>query len=243
MASPLVIDLSHHNPEPVWEALKAIGVVGIIHKATEGTGFLDPTYRKRKAAAFAAGLCWSSYHFLKHGNIAAQMDWYLGQAGAAAGDRVVIDYEDQACTLDDLHQAVQHILDERPDLQITVYSGHLLKGQLGSKRDALLADHTSLWLAQYAPKPSWPTETYKFWSLWQYTDSASVAGISGKVDANKWNGPLDKLPGWFHQEEKIVEPEPTPAPQPEVAVVSINIDAPAGVEVKISVNGRASTVS
>ena len=239
MAAPLVIDLSHHNPNPDWNQVKAAGVVGIIHKATEGTSFLDSQYFTRETAANNAGLCWASYHFLKHGNAAGQMDWYLSKAAPAPGDRVVIDYEDEACTLDDLHQAVQRILDKRPDVEITVYSGHLIKEQLGPNRDALLAENTSLWIAQYtsAAAPSWPKGTWPVWSLWQYTDKATVPGISAGVDGNKWNGDPAKLPGWFSPDNAAPEPEPEPAP--EAKLVSVAITAPDGVDIRVTVNGEA----
>jgi len=54
---------------------------------------------------------------------------------------------------------VQALLDYGSDLQITVYSGHLLKEQLGDSRDDFLADNTDLWLAQYTEDESdisWP---------------------------------------------------------------------------------------
>ena len=39
-----VIDLSHFNHNPDFKLAKADGILGVIHKATQGTSFLDPTY-------------------------------------------------------------------------------------------------------------------------------------------------------------------------------------------------------
>lgn len=192
MASP-VIDLSHHNPAPDWEALKAAGVLGIIHKATEGTGYADPDRKPRLAAAYRAGLLIATYHFMRPGSMAAQMDFYLKTIDAAPGERIVLDYEDPKLSLSDLRQAVIYIWDKRPDLQITVYSGNLIKEQLGNTRDELFAK-TSLWIAQYNNTgPSWPKATWPAWSLWQWTDKEKVPGISAPVDGNKWNGTEDGL--------------------------------------------------
>ena len=69
-----VIDLSHHNPTPDWAKLKAAGCIGVIHKATEGTSYKDPTLYDRAKDAMAAGLKWSTYHFLRPGSMSAQMD-------------------------------------------------------------------------------------------------------------------------------------------------------------------------
>lgn len=205
MANDLVIiDLSHHNTVTDFAAVKRAGVIGIIHKATEGTSFVDKTFATRRTQANAAGLKWASYHFLKHGNVDAQMTHYLGTAAPVRGERVVIDYEDEACTLDDLRAAVKRIRTLRPDVQIAIYAGHLIKQQLGNKRDELLAT-CSLWIAHYtsASSPSWPTATWPVWSLWQYSDGQAggspkdVPGINAPHDCNAFNGSRTNCEKWM----------------------------------------------
>ena len=63
MALNVVIDLSHFNNVTDFNAVKADGIVGVIHKATEGHGYTDPTYLSRRSQALAAGLWWGAYHF------------------------------------------------------------------------------------------------------------------------------------------------------------------------------------
>lgn len=196
MTSP-VIDLSHHNPLPDWAAIKAAGVLGVIHKATEGTGYADPDRKPRLAAAYRAGLLIATYHFMRPGAISAQMDFYLKTIDAAQGERIILDYEDAAIPVSDLRVAVQYLQHVRPDLQITIYSGNLIKEQLGNKRDEVLAA-TSLWIAQYNNTgPSWPKATWPAWSLWQWTDGETVPGIARPVDGNKWNGTDAALKRWL----------------------------------------------
>lgn len=196
MASP-VIDLSHHNPEPDWPAMKAAGVVGVIHKATEGTTYRDPDRQRRLAAAYRAGIKIATYHFMRPGNIAAQMDHYINTIDAAKGERVVLDHEDAGVPIRDLELAITSLWNKRPDLQITIYSGHLIKEQLGNNKNSLLSK-TSLWIAQYNNVgPSWPKAVWSTWSLWQWTDKEVVPGISRPVDGNKWNGTTEALKRWF----------------------------------------------
>ena len=241
MAAPLVIDLSHHNPTPNWQQIKVAGVVGIIHKATEGTSFVDEDYEPRRQAAIAAGLSWSSYHFLKHGSVPQQMQHYAKTANAGIGDRLIVDFEDTDCTFTDLEDAVQWLF-ANTDCEVTVYGSNHLVDSVAGKTSPILSK-TSLWQARYnaTKEPDVPTNIWPTWSLWQYTDKAIVPGISKPVDGNKWNGDPDKLPLWFSN--KAVEPEPgpepvPPAPQPEPAKsVSIDITTPAGVAVAITVNG------
>jgi lysozyme len=218
MKDPCVIDLSHHNPTPNWATLVQNGVIGIIHKATESTSYVDDQLFKRARPAMDAGLLWSTYHFLRPGNMATQMEHYLGTIDPVEGERICLDHEDAGVSLGALKDAVECVLDMRPDLQIAIYSGHVIEEQLGSSRDACLAENTSLWTCQYttAAAPSWPTGTWPAWSLWQYSDRVSVPGISQPVDGNRWNGDEASLRKWFG-------PAGAAVPEPEPAVISMTV--------------------
>ena len=54
----VVIDLSHHNNNVDFAKVVAAGVLGVIHKATQGTTTVDPLYAQRRGEALAAGLLW-----------------------------------------------------------------------------------------------------------------------------------------------------------------------------------------
>ena len=54
--NPLVVDLSHHNDVADFGAVKAAGIAGIIHKATEGVSFTDKLYADRRGRALGVGL-------------------------------------------------------------------------------------------------------------------------------------------------------------------------------------------
>lgn len=51
-----------------------------------------------------------------------------------------------------------------------------------------------LWVAHYtdAPQPSFPA-TWKSWTFWQYSDTNAVAGVTGKVDGDRFYGTVDQL--------------------------------------------------
>lgn len=226
------IDISHWQGFPDFKKVRAAGVIAMIHKCTEGTGYTDPNRRKNCSNAIKAGIKVATYHWLKPGNNAAdQMEYYLDQLDPVPGERVVIDYEENGCTLDQLKAAVQYLKDDPRDLNVTVYSGHLLKEQLGSRRDAFLADNTDLWLAQYTSgTPSWPSGTYPQWTLWQYSETGTLDGIEdSKVDLNRFNGSDDELLKWISPGAVIPQPEPD-------KMVLVEISAPPGVLVKVRVN-------
>ena len=47
----VVVDLSHHNETVDFAKMKAAGIVGVIHKATQGLTYVDETYAGRRVEA------------------------------------------------------------------------------------------------------------------------------------------------------------------------------------------------
>ena len=58
-----VIDISHHNGVVDLKKAKGDGIVGVIHKATQGQAYMDPTYQANRTKAADAALLWGAYHF------------------------------------------------------------------------------------------------------------------------------------------------------------------------------------
>ncbi|MBR0879122.1 lysozyme [Bradyrhizobium barranii subsp. barranii] len=191
---PSCVDISHWQGFPDFDQVRAAGVVACIMKATEGTSYIDPNRAQNFIAARDAGIACCTYHWLSPGDPLEQMRFYIDTVDPVEGERMVIDYEEQGCELDDLKQAVDMLLGNPRGLQVTVYSGHLLKEQLGSDHDPFLADNTDLWVAQYTSgSPSWPDGTYPHWTLWQYSETGTIPGIDDTyVDLNNFNGDDEK---------------------------------------------------
>jgi lysozyme len=196
------VDISHWQPDFNMEEFAAAGGKAVILKATEGATYVDETYAGQRANAEMAGLAVSTYHFLRPGDMRAQARHYLEVVDPDDGERLVADHEDAGVSLDDLIDFLTELRFANPTVELTVYSGHLLKEQLGSTYNEFLALNTSLWVAQYtsASAPSWPAGTYKTWSLWQYTQGGKVAGFNGPVDCNRFNGSDDQMMRWFGEE-------------------------------------------
>ncbi|UFW91989.1 glycoside hydrolase family 25 protein (plasmid) [Bradyrhizobium barranii] len=236
---PVCIDISHHQGFPHFKDVRAAGVLGIIHKATEGTTFVDPNRVENCASALAAGLAVSTYFWLKPGDGRSQAQFYLETIHAKRGERVCIDYEEEGCVVETLHDAIQALLDADLDLRITVYSGHLLKDELGHVCDSYLQDKTDLWLAEYRTEStiddvSWASRTYPCWTLHQYSETGEVPGIDDScVDFNRFNGSSDEFLTWIMP---TGEEPPVRGPEPERTVVKIGITAPPDVKVEVTVN-------
>lgn len=236
MKKPTVIDLSHYQPHVDLLAAKRDGILGVIHKATEGTGWSDGLYKARKANCEPLGLAFAAYHFLKPGNIAQQAAHFLQFADPPRGGRVFIDYEDSGLKLGDLKEMILSLEALDDELQIGIYGGALLKQHVGTAKLTWLGEYP-LWLAQYTDKgeETWPTATWRYWSLWQYTDSADVAGV-GKCDGNVFNGTDENLLRFLNPVVPVPGPV-GPVDEKEGEVV-ISVSLPPGITLEVFVNGE-----
>jgi len=188
--NPLVVDLSHHNDVTDFSAVKAAGIAGIIHKATEGVGFTDKLYADRRGRALGVGLLWGAYHFLRPGSTAAQVDFFLKVAAPDNATLLALDHEDERVALIDAKEFLLRV-EDAVGRKPVLYSGFLIKQQLGNSIDGYLAAHR-LWLAQYGPRPVTPRNWPSAW-LWQFTGDGvgpkphSIPGIVGSgIDINSY---------------------------------------------------------
>jgi lysozyme len=197
----VVIDLSHNNANVDLARAKADGVQGLIHKATQGTGFSDPTYSGRRDKAKEAGLLWGAYHFATAADPLAQARFFLRVANIAPGDILVLDFElnegnpNNTMTLDQARTFVSAVQDST-GITPGLYGGAYLKEQMANTNDETL-QACWLWWAQYGPTPDIPP-AWPAWTLWQYTDGHhgnapfSVDGI-GTCDRDQYQGEAGEL--------------------------------------------------
>jgi lysozyme len=194
-----VVDLSHHNGEVDLEAARGDGILGIIHKATQGIAFVDPLYAIHQSRARAAGLLWGAYHFGTEGDGVSQAAHFLETAQCVKQDLLALDLEHDpqgaGMNLAQARDFVTHV-QQKTGRWPGLYAGHDLEELLGADPDPVLGQ-CWLWLAQYAPTPVNPP-AWRTWTLWQYTDGArgpephQVQGI-GRCDRNRFHGDTGAL--------------------------------------------------
>ena len=200
----VVIDISHHQVNVDFNALAAAGIVGVIHKATAGTGFVDSRYAERKPKALAAGLLWGAYHWgVGDATAAAQAAHFLAIAQPDANTLLALDYEPN---VSGSHRLGPDMTTQQASLFVEaintahgryplLYTGLAMAGHIPD------LPQCPLWWAGYtntdAPHgipATWPT-----WTLWQYTGDGfglqphTVNGVDGLIDRDKFNGDLDGL--------------------------------------------------
>ena len=78
------------------------------------------------------------------------------------------------------------------------YSDALAGKLLGNNKSAVLAN-CWFWRAQYGSSAPIVPSTWSTWTMWQYTESGPVSGISAPCDRDTFNGTMDQLSQlWGH---------------------------------------------
>lgn len=182
------------------------GIWGVIHKATQGTGYKDRLYDYRRLAARAAGLLWGAYHFNSGAEPAQQVDWFMHCADPDENTLMVLDYEDNVRSQMSPYEMVEflRIIEGKLGRKAALYSGNRIKETIHHLSDsdrAYVCSH-KLWLCQYGSHATLPPGWNKYW-LWQYTGDGigpsphSVPGITVPgghgIDLNVYDGTREQL--------------------------------------------------
>lgn len=237
LVKPMVADLSHYQNVRDWKRVKAAGIYGVINKATEGTSIVDKTFAIRREPARMAGLLYGAYHFLRPGSVKAQVDAFLRATDPDDHLLLALDHEDRRVPLDAAKEFLA-ILRERTHRQPVLYSGFLIKEQLGNRIDHELAGYR-FWLAQYSAHPTWPATWREPW-LWQFTGDGtgptphSIDGIDGTgLDIDSYQGtPTQLAAEWTGMEASTTVNDPpiivSPTkPPPDIPVIDAEPAKPA----------------
>jgi GH25 family lysozyme M1 (1,4-beta-N-acetylmuramidase) len=194
------IDVSHWNGQPAWDQVKADGIKFVIAKASEGSDKRDPQYASNKQQVEALGLPFTAYHFARPdttvGDAVAEADNFVDAAALTGRNLVpVLDLEDNGglgkrklvtWTRDWLNE-----VQVRLGVKATIYTSPAFwAGSMGNT-PWFANNGYRLWVAHWGVnQPTVPAANWggRGWTLWQYTSSGSVAGISGNVDRDRYAG-------------------------------------------------------
>jgi lysozyme len=226
-----VIDLSHYNSVSSLVQAKNDGIVGCIHKCSEGSGWRDVMLAERYRLAKEAGLLWGLYHFMRPGSVTLQVNSFLDAAKMASDENTLfaLDYEASGLKLDDVISFLQ-FLEQRIGRSPVLYSGHTLREALNGKPNEAISRYR-LWLADYTSPADLPPGFPSYY-LWQYTDSATVAGIAGHVDGSVSSMSAAELARtWAGKPDTVTPPVTPPVEAPDVEIV---VRHKPGVNVKIT---------
>lgn len=183
-----VIDISHHQGKIDWTAVKEDGVQGAFIKATEGRTGLDTKFEVNAKAAAAAGLPVGFYHYAHPENNdplseAARFANTVKSYKAVFPHVLDVEGESQQVGSGKLSAWCVAWLQEVERLTghpTMVYTGASFAKTYLSKQLA----PWPLWIAHYGVSTPLANSTWDKWSVFQYTSTGSVMGITGNVDIN-----------------------------------------------------------
>lgn len=199
--NPVVADIYHGDTVSSLRIAQTSGLLGVIHKASQGTSVTDPAYAQRRAAAADAGLLWGAYHFATNEDPAAQVRHFLDCAKPDKNTLLALDFEpngNHTMTLSQAHEFLAGI-QQQIGRKAVLYSGNLIKETLPGI-DEFFGSHR-LWLAEYGPIAKLPASWSKYW-LWQFTGDGigpgphsfpGIPGAGGALDLNTYNGTASQL--------------------------------------------------
>ncbi|HEX5481304.1 MAG TPA: GH25 family lysozyme [Terriglobia bacterium] len=207
--SPITgIDVSHHQGQIAWPLVAQAGITFAFAKATEGATFVDPQFAANWAGMKNAGIFRGAYHFFRPADpVDAQVENFAGAVGAIEDSDLppVLDLEEAKTPGGDEWDAIPG--EQRVPLALRWLRG--IEGRLGRKpiiyvrrgfvasmlpNPGPLAEYP-LWVAHYtlegapAAPGVWPG-----WIFWQHSQQGSIAGVTGHVDLDRFNGTIDALP-------------------------------------------------
>ncbi|MFF9571099.1 GH25 family lysozyme [Streptomyces sp. NPDC014685] len=204
LANPMGVDVSHYQGTINWGSVRAAGIEFAWMKATEGTSYKDPKFSANYLGAYNARVIRGAYHFARPdvSGGAAQADFFASNGGAWSRDNLtlpgVLDIEG-SCYGKSASAMQSWILDfynrykARTGRDVVIYTSpswwnSCTGGWTG------MSTRSPLWVAHWttAGSPSIP-KGFSYWTVWQYTSTGSVSGISGNVDRDRFGGDRSRL--------------------------------------------------
>jgi GH25 family lysozyme M1 (1,4-beta-N-acetylmuramidase) len=196
---------SHQHPNGAaidWTQVAGSGVRFVGVKASEGNYYANPYFADDHNGARAAGMFRFAYHFGTPNDSGAleQADYFLDRAQYVPDGRTlnpVLDIEwnpyagTNACyglTPAQMVSWIREFVTEvkrRTGVPAIIYTAAAWWSECTGGSTAFGAN--PLWVASYLATPSLPAG-WSNWTLWQYSDSTTVPGVSTTVDGNYVNG-------------------------------------------------------
>lgn len=179
------IDVSHHQGKINWNAFlpKMDSTISFIYcKATEGTHFTDPQWKRNDEFLGNSRIRHGAYHFyLPNKDSKRQAERFVKTISVSKGSLPpVLDSETEAPTAQLVNgmktwlTTVEQSIGIRP---IIYTSYHLYSTKLKGKFPGY-----KFWIASYNPDQRRVTDPEVI--LWQYSDHGRMPGIVGDVDLN-----------------------------------------------------------
>ena len=153
MIIPNGFDLNHQNSLNLTDVTADGTMWAMLHKVSQGTGFRDPAYTKRVAAARELGLLVAGYDFATSDNVAQNVANYLLWANLQNQDAACLDFEDNSHSEMSGDQAYEWIdrVQQKIGRAAIIYGGNRIAEHINSqdKKWIDMAQVVRLWRCRY----------------------------------------------------------------------------------------------
>ncbi|MBX3188092.1 MAG: hypothetical protein KF819_13805 [Labilithrix sp.] len=207
------IDVSYYQGNVNWAQVKGAGRTFAFVRVSDGLNFPDTKFAQNWPAVKSAGLVRGVYQFFRPSQDPTQqaqllLDRIDAAGGIGPGDLPpVLDLESDGGLAASVVVArattwlakVEAAVGRKP----IIYTAAFMSNVIGSS----FTNHV-LWVANYGATCPLMPGAWTDWHFWQTSDSGSVAGVSGNVDTNLFNGVLADLM------KQTLQPPPAPNDAP-----------------------------
>jgi GH25 family lysozyme M1 (1,4-beta-N-acetylmuramidase) len=218
---PLGIDVSHYDLTIIWANVKSAGISFAWAKATEGSGTGDAYFASNISNAKAAGVCIGAYHFAhpEANSPGTEANYFWSVAGSSIKNdglsvQPMLDYETFTAPgnipvgatnySDWANQWCNAIVSKAAAAGVTVKPViYTATGSGGACNLNSSVAQWNSWLAQPDggdPQTGNPWEDggceewgSGVWTVWQYSWTGSVPGVTGAVDLDVFNGTSNQM--------------------------------------------------
>jgi lysozyme len=187
------IDVSHFQQNIDWQQVRRVGITFAFIKATDGVSLFDPFFNQNWTRARDAHIYRGAYHFFRPQLSAdEQARFFLQKLRSDAGDLPpVLDVEvltsaTPETVIAGARKWLQIVKTELNCLPILYTGSAFWRNTLKNSKEFA---EFPLWIAHYTigPNPLMPS-AWPRWTFWQFSQQGKVAGITGNVDLDVFNG-------------------------------------------------------
>ena len=199
------IDVSQWQGNINFSEVKEAGIQIVYIKASEGTGYVDPYFRRNYDGATQNGLDVGFYHYLTARNQEQAIEEAEHFANVIAGTtpdcKLAMDFESFGDLsneeINNLSFVFLRKVEELTGREMVIYSDTSNAKNIFSRE---LAEQYPLWVAEYDVESPQDNGKWNTWIGFQFTDEGIVNGIERYVDRNKFTEQIfegktsDKIP-------------------------------------------------
>jgi GH25 family lysozyme M1 (1,4-beta-N-acetylmuramidase) len=208
LATTAGVDVSHWQGSINWTSVYNAGIRFAYIKDTEGTSYKDPNFNSNYLNAYNAGVIRGAYHFAlpDRSTGAAQATYFVNNGGRWSGDGKTLppaldmEYNPYGAScygktqaamrtwLADFSSTTKRLAGRYPVIYTTTNWWSTCTGNWSG-----LSSTNALWIARWASAPGTLPAGWPAWTIWQYSSTGAVSGISGNVDRDYFNGTLARV--------------------------------------------------